>query len=56
MVRRSDDGNRYVQHRGYEYFIEKCKEKGIYTQTGEFGADMKVELLNDGPVTIMLEK
>ena len=40
----------------YEYFIEKCKEKGIYTQTGEFGADMKVELVNDGPVTIMLEK
>lgn len=40
----------------YKYFIEKCKEKGIYTQTGEFGADMKVELLNDGPVTIMLEK
>lgn len=40
----------------YEYFIEKCKEKGIYTQAGEFGADMKVELLNDGPVTIMLEK
>ena len=40
----------------YEYFIEKCKEKGIYTQTGEFGADMKVDLLNDGPVTIMLEK
>ena len=40
----------------YEYFAQKCKEKGIYTQTGEFGADMKVELLNDGPVTIMLEK
>lgn len=40
----------------YEYFIAKCKERGIYTQTGEFGADMKVELLNDGPVTIMLEK
>ena len=40
----------------YEYFISKCQEKGIYTQTGEFGADMKVELLNDGPVTIMLEK
>ena len=40
----------------YEYFIEKCKEKGIYTQTGKFGADMKVQLLNDGPVTIMLEK
>ena len=40
----------------YEYFIEKCKEKGIYIQTGEFGADMKVELLNDGPVTLILEK
>ena len=40
----------------YEYFVKKCKEKDIYTQTGKFGADMKVELINDGPVTIMLEK
>lgn len=40
----------------YEYFITKCKESGITVQTGEFGADMKVELLNDGPVTVMLEK
>lgn len=40
----------------YEYFIKKCKEEGIYVQTGEFGADMKVELINDGPVTVMLEK
>lgn len=40
----------------YEYFIAKCKEKGIYTQNGEFGAHMNVKLLNDGPVTIMLEK
>lgn len=40
----------------YKYFVDKCKEKGVYTQTGKFGADMKVELLNDGPVTIMLEK
>jgi len=40
----------------YKYFIQKCKEKGIHTQEGIFGADMKVELLNDGPVTIMLEK
>lgn len=40
----------------YEYLVSKCKEKGIYTQTGEFGSHMKVELLNDGPVTIMLEK
>ena len=40
----------------YEYFIQKCREKGVFTQTGKFGADMKVELLNDGPVTIMLKK
>ena len=40
----------------YEYFIEKCKEENINVEHGEFGADMKVELLNDGPVTIILEK
>ena len=40
----------------YEYFIQKCKEKGIHVESGKFGADMKVELLNDGPVTIMLDK
>ena len=39
----------------YEKFIEYIKEKGIYTQSGVFGADMKVELLNDGPVTILLD-
>ncbi len=40
----------------YEYFCEQCKQTGISVQTGIFGADMKVELLNDGPVTIILEK
>lgn len=40
----------------YEYFIQKCKEENIKVEHGEFGADMKVELLNDGPVTIVLEK
>lgn len=40
----------------YEYFKEKCKETGIEVQSGEFGADMKVELLNDGPVTIIIER
>lgn len=40
----------------YEYFVEKCKEEKFKVQTGKFGADMEVELLNDGPVTIMLEK
>lgn len=40
----------------YEYFIEKCKDKVRKVEHGEFGADMKVSLLNDGPVTIILEK
>lgn len=40
----------------YEYFIEKCKQHNIKVENGVFGADMKVELLNDGPVTIILEK
>ena len=39
----------------YEYFCEKCS-KEVEVQKGIFGADMKVELLNDGPVTIMIEK
>lgn len=39
----------------YEYIIEKCKESGFCVQTGIFGADMKVELVNDGPVTIVLD-
>lgn len=40
----------------YEYFLEECNQKGVPTYPGIFGADMKVELLNDGPVTILLEK
>lgn len=41
----------------YEYFIDKCKKENIKkVETGIFGADMKVELLNNGPVTILLEK
>lgn len=40
----------------YEYFIQKCKEENIKVEHGIFGADMQVELLNDGPVTILLEK
>ena len=43
-------------NRLYEYFCEECRKKGIEVQTGIFGADMKVELINDGPVTIILEK
>ena len=41
----------------YEYFCKQCKEKyNIEVEKGIFGADMKVELLNDGPVTIIIEK
>lgn len=39
----------------YERFIEAVIEQGVEVKTGEFGADMKVELLNDGPVTILLD-
>lgn len=40
----------------YEYFLKKCEEEGIHVEKGIFGADMKVSLVNDGPVTIMMEK
>ena len=39
----------------YNYFVDKLKEKGQKVQTGSFGAYMQVELLNDGPFTIILE-
>ena len=39
----------------YNYFNDKIKEYGIHVETGIFGADMKVTLLNDGPVTIILD-
>ena len=39
----------------YEYIVSMCKENGYVVETGVFGADMKVELLNDGPVTIILD-
>ncbi len=39
----------------YEKFIKSLKERGIGVKTGIFGADMKVELLNDGPVTLLLD-
>ena len=39
----------------YEYFINECKKNNLKVETGEFGGDMKVELINDGPVTIILE-
>ena len=39
----------------YEYIIEECKKQVSVVETGEFGADMKVALENDGPFTVILE-
>lgn len=39
----------------YEYVVEKVREKGLVVRTGVFQAHMEVELINDGPVTLLLE-
>jgi len=39
----------------YDYFIKKMRETGLKTETGEFGAMMDVHLVNNGPVTFMIE-
>lgn len=43
-------GNKY-----YEEFVNRTRELGIKTETGEFGANMNVKLTNNGPVTILLD-
>lgn len=50
-----DAGKPALANNLYEYIIEKCKEAVSNVQHGEFGADMKVSLVNDGPFTIMLD-
>ena len=39
----------------YEKFVELCRAKGFHAETGEFGAYMQVESLNDGPVTLVVD-
>ncbi|ACS87709.1 D-aminoacyl-tRNA deacylase [Musicola paradisiaca] len=39
----------------YQYFIGQCRERGLTTETGRFAAEMKVALVNDGPVTFWLQ-
>ncbi|MBC2852016.1 D-tyrosyl-tRNA(Tyr) deacylase [Cetobacterium sp. 8H] len=39
----------------YEKFLKKCRDLGFKTEAGIFGADMKVELFNDGPVTLIID-
>jgi D-tyrosyl-tRNA(Tyr) deacylase len=48
-------GNPEKAQQLYHYIIDKCKETDLIVQTGRFGADMKVSLINDGPFTIMLD-
>ena len=40
----------------YEQFVAALRARGVRTETGEFGATMEVELVNDGPVTMWLER
>jgi len=40
----------------YERFLAQLRAAGLRVEAGEFGADMQVELLNDGPVTLILER
>lgn len=40
----------------YEYFVRECRKRVSVVETGEFGADMKIELENDGPFTIVLDE
>ena len=47
--------NPYEANKIYEKTIESIRNEGIIVEKGIFGADMKVELLNDGPVTILLD-
>ena len=44
-----------MAERLYEYFVSECKKYIDTVETGVFGADMQVELLNDGPFTVILE-
>ena len=39
----------------YEQFTARVRARGVTTQTGEFGADMRVEIVNDGPVTLIID-
>lgn len=39
----------------YEYFVERMRDLGLPSETGEFGADMAVSLTNDGPVTLWMD-
>ena len=51
----TDAGAPDMANKLYEYILAKCSEQVANVQKGEFGADMKVSLLNDGPTTIFMD-
>ena len=51
----TDAGSPDLAEELYTYIVDKCKESVHVVQTGSFGADMKVSLVNDGPFTIILD-
>lgn len=51
----TDSGSPDLANELYEYIIQKCKEQVAVVETGSFGADMKVSLINDGPFTVILD-
>ncbi len=52
----TDAGGAQEANRLYEYFVAKCREQGVQVETGRFGADMEVALVNDGPFTVILDE
>lgn len=50
-----ESGNPEMAETLYQYIIERCREAVPVVETGSFGADMKVSLVNDGPFTIVLD-
>jgi D-aminoacyl-tRNA deacylase len=52
----TDSANTAVAEPLYQQFIHQLRQHGFTVQTGQFGATMQVELTNDGPVTLMLER
>lgn len=51
----TDSGSPDLAEELYEYIIDECKKSVPKVETGSFGADMKVSLINDGPFTIILD-
>jgi D-tyrosyl-tRNA(Tyr) deacylase len=39
----------------YEEFVKRCRDLEVHVETGEFGADMKIDLINDGPTTLIID-